>query len=245
MIRIKSRMPVTSRYRLRWWLVYWCLVGCVLVNTFALVQGPLIMTFVVVIIQVVPFLLGGIPVLWVFLLLIGKADLGVWLTRRQYILCLLMLLLFGLSPTLLVYGSSVWAAEYTLNTIGLRYGVEVDILRKGPGWHDDDAEWGPGLNTTWRITARVKTENPKQLIMLLASDLEKHGWEGGSVTETHYGFQCSNMTIPRIPFLGLLINTNNVFHVWLPEDERVQTVDEVEIYFSFDAVNPFSSQCRL
>ena len=82
--------------------------------------------------------------------------------------------------------------------------------------------------------------------MQLASDLEKHGWEGGAVTETHYGFQCSNLTAPRHPVLGLIFgNINNVFHVSLPEDEGLETVDEVEIYFSYDVVSPFSSQCRL
>ena len=244
MIRIDSTMQMRTRYRLRWWLVYWWLAGCVLVNIFALVQSPLIMTFVVVVIQVVPFLLGGILVLWLLLLVMGKVDLGVWLTSRQYILFLLMLLLFGLSPTLFVYGSSVWAAKYTLNTIEVRYGVEVDILRKGPGWYDDP-EWGPGLNTTWRITARIKTENPKQLIILLASDLQKHGWEGGSVTETHYGFQCSNVTAPRLPIWGSLFSSTNVFHAMLPEEDDTEIIDEAKIYLSFNAVNPFSSRCRL
>lgn len=237
-------MQTTSRYRLRWWLVYWWLAGCVLVNTFALIHGPLSMTTLFIIIQVVPSLLGGAFALWIVLPFINKAYLGVWLTRWQYVLCLLALWMFGLSPTLFVYSSSVWVAAQTLQTIESRYEVIAYKLERGPDW-SNDVEWGPGLRGTWDVWATVKPNSPRQFVLQLASDLEKHGWEGGSVTETHYGFQCSNMTIPRIPFLGLLINTNNVFHVWLPEDERVQTVDEVEIYFSFDAVNPFSSQCRL
>lgn len=237
-------MQTTSRYRLRWWLVYWWLAGCVLVNTFALIHGPLSMTTLFIIVQVVPSLLGGAFALWIVLLFINKAYLGVWLTRWQYVLCLLALWMFGLSPTLFVYSSSVWVAAQTLQTIESRYEVIAYKLERGPDW-SNDVEWGPGLRGTWDVWATVKPNSPRQFVLQLASDLEKHGWEGGSVTETHYGFQCSNMTIPRIPFLGLLINTNNVFHVWLPEDERVQTVDEVEIYFSFDAVNPFSSQCRL
>ncbi len=237
-------MQMTSRYRLRWWLVYWWLVGCVLVNAFALARGPLNMITIFVIIQIVPFLFGGIFILWIILLFVGKTNLGIWLTRRQYVLCLLMLSLLGLSPTLFVYSSAIWVAEQTLQTIEVRYGIKLNTLEE-IGW-DNDVEWGPGIRRTWRVWTTVKTDSPQQVMMQLASDLEKHGWEGGAVTETHYGFQCSNLTAPRHPVLGLIFgNINNVFHVSLPEDEGLETVDEVEIYFSYDVVSPFSSQCRL
>ena len=245
MIRIDSTMQMRTRYRLRWWLVYWWLAGCVLVNTFALFHGPLSMTTIFIIVQVVPFLLGGILVFWVVLLFIGKADLGVWLTRQQYVLCLLVLWLFGLSPSLFVYGGSAWAAEQMLQTIESKYGVKVNVLSKGTGWYYDDGEWGPGLNTTWRVRASVKTDNSRQFVMQLASDLEKYRWEGRAVTETHYGFQCSNMSIPQLPFFRLPLDDTNIIDISLPKDSGAETANEVEIYFSFDAVNPFSSRCRL
>lgn len=238
-------MKTVSRYRLPWWLVYWFLAGCILVNVFALVQSPLSMTIVFVIVQVIPLLLGGAFILWIILLFIDKADLGVWLTFRKYVLYLLSLLLLGLLPTLFVYGSAVWVAERTIQTVESKYGVEVNVLRKGTGWYYDDDEWGLGLNGTWTLTANVKTDNPKQLMMQLASDLGKHGWEGGAVTETHYGFQCSNLTAPRLPSWGVLFSNTNVFHISLPEDDEMEVIDEIEINLSFDAFNPFSSRCRL
>ena len=76
-------MQMRTRYRLRWWLVYWWLAGCVLVNTFALFHGPLSMTTIFIIVQVVPFLLGGILVFWVVLLFIGKTELGEMFPEQQ------------------------------------------------------------------------------------------------------------------------------------------------------------------
>ena len=151
-------MQTTSRYRLRWWMVYWWLAGCVLVNFFVLTHGPVIFTVIAAILYIIPLSLGGVFALWVILLFIGKTDLSVWLTRWQCVLCLILVSLFGLSPALYIYGSTAWVAEQTLEAIESKYGVKTNILERGPDWVVGDDVWGRRLLATWRLEGEVKTD---------------------------------------------------------------------------------------